>query len=928
MQAIGFLLQRLRQERLPAALLVVLVLLTAFGFAAAPRLFNRVADAGLRHEIGSATAVERSIQLAQVGRIRGVATSGLQPIAAAGEQLEADLPDSIRALITGRSLVVESARWAVREPPAEQPSYITFRFQDGAEDRVEIVEGRAPTGETEMVDIPGTSTAEGVPEQGVLFEAALSVQTAEELFVAVGDRLHLSPDADDALVGQFGAPDRAAVEIVGLLEIHEPDAPYWLNDSSLELSTIIPVTLDTRLIYGTALMSPDAYAPLTRMLLPMRYSWRYFLDPQGFDAGRLEQVVADLRRMQSSYATFTSGRLGHDATTLQTGLLELMDRYLAERRTAQAVLTAAAMGPAAIAAAAIGLLTLLIAQRRRRALALVRGRGGSVPQVIGSHVLEGLLLALPPSAVAYLVAAVVIDSRATALSPLAAAIVAGVTTVLIVAAATPMALFSLGRLDRDDAAPLAASPRRLAFEGLAVVLAVGGVVLLRERGLAGGSAAADLEGVDPFLAVVPVLIGVAVGLVTVRLFPYPARLAGWVAAGGRGLVPSLGLRRASRQANAGHLPLIVLLLTVAIGGFSSTMLVTIERGQTAAVWQEVGAAYQVSAGGAPLPSDLDLASVDGVEAAAGVHLTDALGRRAGQRLALLAIDASDYAEVTAGTPADADLPASLLAAPVPGDEEEEPIPAIVSRAMALGGAEPLRRGDEFELMVRGRSATFRVVEIRDRFSGAAPGSSFAVVAREQLRGRMADRALLATAVFARASVDAAGALRAELAVAAPAATLQSQAERADELRSGPLVQAVAAGFGLAVVVALAYAAMAMTIALLLAAAARARETAQLRTMGITRRQVIGLGIMEHGPEVIVALVAGLALGIGIASLIQPGLGLAALIGSEIEVALEIDPLHVTLLLGVLLMIVSIGIGVSAWLQRRMDPARSVREGLE
>lgn len=929
MRAIGALLQRLRQDRMPALLLTLLVLVTAFLFAAAPRLFNQAADAGLRHHIASAQPVERSIQLGQVGRIGGDATAGLQPIADAGQVLEADLPASIRELITGRSLIVESARWSVREPPVEQPSFVTFRFQADVEERVEIVAGRMPAGETSMVDIPGTSTAEGVPERGTLFEVVLSTETARELAVDVGDRLNLSPDLDDPLVGAFGSPERAAVEVVGLFEVLAPDDEYWLNDTSLELPSRVPLTADSWLVYATGLMSPDAYPALTRVRLPMRYSWRYYLDPQGFDAGRLDQVVADLRRMESSYGSFTSGLLGGDAITLQTGLLRLTDRYLAERRTAEAVLTTAAMGPAAVAAAATGLLALLIVRRRRRALALLRGRGGSVLQLIGSHLTEGLLLALPAAAVAYLLALVVVDARATPVSSLAAAAVALVTTLLLVAAAIPMALSPLRRLDRDEEASVGASPRRLAFEGLAVVLAAGGAMLLRERGLAGGSVTGDLAGADPFLAAVPALLGLAVGLVTVRLFTYPVRLAGWIAAGWRGLVPALALRRASRQGGAGHLPLVVLLLTVAIGAFSSTMLLTIERGQTAAAWQEVGAAFQVSRSGVALPSELDLGTVEGVESTAEAHLTVAsLGRRAGQRITLLAVDATGYADVTAGTPADVDFPGSLLAEPADGADAEGPIPALISRAMADGGAEPLRVGQEFELMISGRAATFRVEEIRDHAPSLVPGTPFVVVSRDQLRASLADRPLATTTVFVRAPYRSAEGLRSAVAVEAPGAVIASQVERAEALRSGPLIQAVGAGFGLAVAVALAYAAMAMTIALLLAASAQARETAHLRTMGMTRGQILGLALVEHGPDVAAGLVAGVALGIAVAWLVQPALGLAAFIGSEIEVALHVNPVHLGLLLVALVLIVGVGIGVSAWLQRRADPARSVREGLD
>src|SRR5690606_29278327 len=111
--------------------------------------------------------------------------------------------------------------------------------------------------------------------------------------------------------------------------------------------------------------------------------------------------------------------------------------------------------------------------------------------------------------------------------------------------------------------------------------------------LAGGSAAGALPGVDPFLAAVPALVGIAVGILTVRLYPLPLRVAGVVVAGARSLVPALGLRRAERQSGAGLLPLLVLLVTVAIGTLSSTMVATIGSGQVEASWLAVGAAHRL-----------------------------------------------------------------------------------------------------------------------------------------------------------------------------------------------------------------------------------------------------------------------------------------------------------------------------------------------
>ena len=89
------------------------------------------------------------------------------------------------------------------------------------------------------------------------------------------------------------------------------------------------------------------------------------------------------------------------------------------------MLVTASLGPAAVATAAVALIALLMVHRRRRAVTLVRGRGASVGQLLGSHLLEGLLIAVPASAIAYVAATTLVEGRASTWSPVLTAIVAG-----------------------------------------------------------------------------------------------------------------------------------------------------------------------------------------------------------------------------------------------------------------------------------------------------------------------------------------------------------------------------------------------------------------------------------------------------------------------------------------------------------------------
>ena len=183
-------------------------------------------------------------------------------------------------------------------------------------------------------------------------------------------------------------------------------------------------------------------------------------------------------------------------------------------------------------------------------------------------------------------------------------------------------------------------------------------------------------------------------------------------------------------------------------------------------------------------------------------------------------------------------------------------------------------------------------------------------------------------IFLRAPGVSAAAAQAAMDEVLPATRVTGRAELLAELRAGPLVRGVGAGFVLAVAVAVAYAALATTAALVLVAAVRSRETAHLRTLGMTPRGLVALSAIEHGPAVVAATVIGVALGVGVAWFVAPGLDLAGLIGSPIEVVLVIDWGVVGLLLLALVGVLAIGIALSTWIGRRSSLAGATRQGIE
>lgn len=920
MRAVLFLLRRRRAELAPMLLLAAVVAATSFVATAAPRGFTRIADEGLRAALLEARPLDRNMELGRVGVLRG--GEGMDPVATAGEEIRAALPDSVRELIKGSAFHAESANWSIVRDPDVHPAWLRFRFGPAISERVTFVDGRAPTGATSTV--PGApGTLPGEPEDATLFEVALAVDIAETLGVGVGDRLELVPDTDDVLVGQFSSPVRAAADVVGIYRVDDPDDEFWMDDPAMQLPTVIVVSLDLQLLYGTALLSDYAYPALIAKGLPARYAWRQFIDADRLDAGRLEVVTADLRRMLTQYPPFVVTQRDPDTTTLRTGLLDVLDGFAAERRTAEAVLTAAALGPLAVAGAALVLLAMLIVTRRGRAAALVAGRGGSVLHWAASHAVEAIMVAGPAAAVGASLAWLVVAARPTSVDVIAPAAVAATAVAVLAAVAARQALRGPAASDRGRPR-LRSGPRRLVAESLVVGIAGLAAYLLRERGLAGAGAGGRLDGADPLLAAVPALVGLAVAVVAARVYPWFVRAGDWLADGWRGAVPAIGLRRASRSGEIGSLPLVVLLVTVAIGAFSSTVSLSIERGQEAATWQEVGADFAIDPGSRPIPSELDATTLPGVEAAARVHATGAtIGGRGGQRVELVAIDIPAHVKVTRGTGADPQLPVDLRSL----DLGEGAVPVVLSRRAAELGSEPLRAGDEGVLLVGAREVPIRVVSVRDRFPGIDRAAPW-IVAPLDMIAAVTGRASAPTSLLVRAPAISRDELQAAVDAVLPATTVTARDELLAARRAAALPRGVGIGFVLAIAVALGYAVLATSAALVLVARMRRGESAQLRTLGLSHRQLLGLTLVEYGPAVVAATAIGVGLGVGVAWFIGPSLGLAGLIGSPIEVVPVVEWGAVALLLAGLLVVLAASVTISARIAGGADLARAARQGIE
>lgn len=553
------------------------VLVTSFAFAAVPRAFEANADKGLRFAVERANPFERNVEITRAGRIPPASgDEPLQAVGAEGSRLAASFPSSVRAVIGDRRDTVETTRFtAVDAPGVPGPPgttrLLTLEHVQGAEDRVRLTAGRMPEQRDEVVQLPFRL---GQP-RAHLIEAAVSQEAADQLSLQVNDILYLAPDFEDTLVGEVPLSERpmVAVRVTGFVAPKTAEDRAWLDDARLGRA-VVRDTDQRRYIYGYGLFAPDAYGDIAQATrpLPLRYSWRYDVDASGFDAGSLDRLDSDVRRLDARFGESTFGqRLG---TGVRTGLSDVLASYRSDRDAAAAVLAVGAVGLLALALAVVALLGSLAAHRRGAAISLVRSRGGATWQVLGAEAAEGLAVAVPAGVLGWAAAAIAIGGRGTWLSFWLVAGIVVATGVILAAAALGAARRGLAARGREDAVVEQASPRRLALEGLVVLVSLVGVYLLRRRGLA------DQQGLDPYLAAVPLLLGLAAGIVAVRLYPWPMRFLAAAAGRRRDLVPALALRRVARQPGVTAGPLLVLLLGVSVSVFAGVMAATLAHAQT------------------------------------------------------------------------------------------------------------------------------------------------------------------------------------------------------------------------------------------------------------------------------------------------------------------------------------------------------------
>jgi putative ABC transport system permease protein len=948
LEAVRAILRRLRSGRGASIGLFLTICLISGTLAIIPRMLTRTTHRGLVAAVDDATRSQPGIRLGLEATLNGQPNDPMSAVADDGQRFQAGLPPTIQNVVTGSSYIVDSQRFTLLNPfgPVKNSAFfqtfLTLRFQSELDrtDRLSFVSGRLPQA------IPPVSPSVFKGQAGELggdplpaIQIALDETTAQALKVKLGDQLLLQPDLSDSRA--FGVPSAylsysLVAQVSGIFRPAAPNDRYWLGDNGLLQPTVLTEGDSVR-VDGYGLIAPAAYPALLAQTSPINwtYTWRYEIDPKRVNADNDHALDQSIRSLLLTHGAATDLTNDPSNVSLYSPIPTALEQFQAQRAFFLSVVAVASLGVAAVAVLLLILVNLLMVERRASGTTLLRGRGASAGQLLSAHATEALLLALPAAAIGYIAARLIVPLPGLGFD-LVLAVATGLLAIgLALLAMLPDARRPLGELltrQRNPDRSVRETPRhperRIALEGVVVLLAAVGIYLARRRGLI-----ASGNSVDPYLALVPFLAGLAAGIIVLRLYPLPFRLVNRVVQRGRGIVIWAGLQRVIRQPARSQLPLLALLVAVGVAVFSLVIQQSLSVAQSKAAWATVGADYRIDAPvDGTLPQNWQLQTTAGVQAIAQAYDLQETGVRYGGTnvggVSLLALDPAAYQTVTAGTPDAIHFPAGFAQQPANDSlgTAANPLPVIVSSDWPGG----VKVGQSLQIILKSVPYWIQVRGMMTSFPSLPADAPFVIMSRDALQAARSDKSepLAITRLYVRGSGSGLTArLQASMRQQAPGATLTSRADALAGSSHQMLSGGVNNAFRYSVLLVALYTAVAGSVALMLTSADRRRDLSYLRTLGLSTRQAFGITVVEQLPPVLTAVIAGAGLGCVIAWLIGPSLNLSAFTGrAGITANIVVNWGQVAALAGGLGLAVFLVMIVFGLLTRHLDLASTLRLG--
>ena len=465
---------------------------------------------------------------------------------------------------------------------AEPLTYVNFATVNDFEKHVTLVEGSFPTPETAQSSGP--------------IDVLLSDDTAAKLGLHAGELY----DAFIAL-GQGAAKQVVTlrVRISGIWKATDPADIYWFYSASgLDTTMFVPeATLVNRVLPAVNMNVNHAV-------------WYWVMDGS---------------KVQSSEVPSMLGRIAatrQKAINLQNGLRldlspeEILQQYQRSAQSLTIYLYVFSLPLLIMILTFISLVVDMVVGRRRNEIAVLRSRGSTTFQVLGMAAMESLILGVGGMVLGTPAAQMVAQffgktrsfldftaSTSMQTQVTLSAVRFGLVTVAVALVAQVIPTLSASRFTiisyKQDRARQSRPPwwRRVGLDFLLLIPAGYGIYLLNQDLplVPGGKPA--LSGSpfqNPLLLLVPALAIFSVTLLLLRFLPMLMRLVAWFFSHTRSVGILMAARYLGRTSSGYSAPLVLLIITLSLSTFTSTLAQTLDRHTHDQTYYSVGADMNVT----------------------------------------------------------------------------------------------------------------------------------------------------------------------------------------------------------------------------------------------------------------------------------------------------------------------------------------------
>jgi putative ABC transport system permease protein len=872
----------LKKRRYPGAvLLVVLSFLTALFAAGVPGLVEKQLTGSLQQTLDGTGSVARAATAVGNARLTTGDLGKAQSLFASG------VPAAMRPQ-TGQGW---SGSHLVERLPVQSTAFhgtLDVEYRTSAAAHLRLVTGSMPN---------AGGVVNGVDEMDIALTSA-------------------SAKFYGAHVGSVITSGSNRFHVTGIVEPADPSSAFWNYDP--ELAAPSPrVTPEGNTEWTTAgLIGPGELSALGSVLQfdgaedPITSIFCVPLDTAAYSA----RDVGSLLGQMSAFASGTvPTELGAQVTAGPA--ISLAD-FQSQRDAVSSILSLIMVGVATVGCATVLLCARLVVGRRRTHFTLLRARGQSLPQ-LALHVLGGLG---PATAVALAAAGVLAAILAggknaqslTLLGAVAAIVLAGPP---LLAVLEHRGTTRLRGGDDGDQVRRRPKGRRRVFELVIVLLTVGAVAALRQRGLGG-------SGSNTLGALTPILIAAVATAVAIRCYPLVLTPAARLARRRNGATAFLGLAGAVRSSLTLALPTFGIVLALTLAALGGLAFRNIESGRAEESWLQTGADVSIALSTGTDPAQAAKA-VAALERIPGVTHATAVANQtvngSTQDSAVYAVDPETYTAVTADSPWP--FAGALPAQRVPG-----PVPVIVSAdsGYKVGTVFQLTPGaaPAFQARVAGVQAQSPA---RPAYGPTDPFILVPAWATTTVNPKW----WLATEIMVSGNGIDPAQITAALAHTVPGANrVLYRADALDRLTHQPLEGLAEFGYALGLVAAGCFGICGILLALALTAAPRSRRLMLLGTLGLSPRQARGIALAETGPLAASTALGGLLAALTLPAVFGSALNLTEFTGLASETGLRLDASVPVLTVAAALVLTACGVLLQAAIARRRSVSAQLRMGEE